>query len=153
MISARLVHLIESHADQIVGRTTKQMEREAGMDHSQLLLDFELRDLGQCIARQLGDWLSSGNTLDLGYRCERLGKLCSDQAIPIEQALRALSMLREKMLDFAQEQLLSNSSVELYAEEELDRRLVRFFDRLAVHLVRGFEQAIRSTGKTRPAIH
>jgi hypothetical protein len=42
-------------------------------------------------------------------------------------------------------------SVELYAAEELDRRLARFFDLLAIHLVRGFEEAVRKPAAVRVA--
>jgi hypothetical protein len=55
------------------------------------------------------------------------------------------------MMDFVQEQGLRNDSVEfyvelysyvdLYAEEELEHRVGRFFDDLVVHLVRGYEAA------------
>ena len=51
--------------------------------------------------------------------------------------------MREKTLDFVEEHIASNSSVELYAEEELDRRLGFFFDLLITHAVRGYERALR----------
>ena len=153
MISARLVHLIEFNGEQIVDRAVARIHRELEVAHSGSLLDHELRELGQGLTLHLGNWLSTGNGHDPGLRCERLGKLCWEQQIRLEDALRGLYLLREKMLDFAQEQLISNSSIELYAEEELDRRLGRFFDRLAIHLARGFEQAIRQPAVSRAAIH
>lgn len=153
MISSRLVQLIESHGDSIVQRTVAQLRRDPGMSHDDPLLEYELRDLGECLTNQLDNWLSTGSSNEMANRCARLGKLCCDQQIPLDEAFRGLCMLREKMLDFAQEHLLSNSSMELYAEEELDRRLVRLFDRLAIQLVRGFEQAIRKPVQTRVAVH
>jgi hypothetical protein len=143
MISARLVQLIESNGEQIIDRMVAQIRREPEMIQTRSLLDHELREWGQDLLHNLGHWLSAGNEQDLALRYERLGKLCFEQGIPLHEAVRGLSVLREKMLDLAEEYLISNSSVELYAEEELDRRLGRFFDLLIVHLVRGFEQAIR----------
>jgi hypothetical protein len=64
-----------------------------------------------------------------------------------------MPLLREKMLDLAQEHMISNSSIELYAEEESDRRLGRFFDRLAIHLARGFEEAARKRLTSAQIIH
>ena len=49
--------------------------------------------------------------------------------------------------------MISNSTVELYAEGELDRRLGRFFDRLAIHLVKGFEEAVRKPLAAGQTIH
>jgi len=153
MISARLVHLIESSGEQIVDRMVAQSRREPEMTHAQSLLGHEFRELGRELTSNLGQWLSGGDGHDMALRCERLGKLCCVQEIPVDEALRGLYLLREKMLDLAQEHLISNSSIELYAEEEFDRRLGRFFDRLAIHLVRGFEQAIRKSASCRAAIH
>lgn len=152
MISGRLVHLIESNAEQIVDRVLAQSHRETGMTHAQPLLEYEFRELGRDLTRHLGQWLSGGSGDDLALRYERLGKLCWDHEVPLDEALRELLLLREKMLDVAQEHLISNSSVELYAEEELDRRLGRFFDVLALHVARGFEEAIGKV-RARAAIH
>jgi len=151
MISARLVHLIESNGDQIIDRVVAQIRREPEMTHTRSLLDHELREWGQDLLHNLGHWLSAGNEHDLVLRYERLGKLCFEQEIPLHEALRGMCLLREKMLDLAEEHLISNSSVELYAKEELDRRLGRFFDLLAIHLVQGFEEAVRRPAVARAA--
>lgn len=153
MISGRLVHIIESNGEQIIDRVAAQIRREAGMTHCRSLVDLELRELGRDLLHNLGNWLSTGDGSDLALRYEQLGKLCCDREIPVAEALRGLFLLREKMLDLAQEHMISNSSIELYAEEELDRRLGRFFDRLAIHVVRGFEEAIRKPAVFRAAIH
>lgn len=149
MISARLVHLIESNGDQIVDRVVAQIRREPEMTRTRSLLDHELREWGQDLLHHLGHWLSAGNEHDVALRYERLGKLCFEQEIPLHEAMRGLCLLREKMLDLAEEHLISNSSVELYAEEELERRLGRFFDLLAIHLARGFEESVRRPATTR----
>jgi hypothetical protein len=143
MISARLVHLIESSGDHIIDRVLAQLRREPDLTLTRSLQEHELREWGQDLLHNLGHWLSAANEQDLALRYERLGRLCVEQQIPLHEALRAVCLLRENMLDVAQEHMISNSSVELYAEEELDRRLGRFFDRLAMHMARGFEEAIR----------
>ena len=152
MISTRLVHLIESNGETIVDRAVAQFRRDPEIGHNQSLLEYELRELGQGLTQHLGNWLSTGDGEDPAQRCEHLGKLCWDQKVPLEDAFHGLCLLRVKMLDFAQEHMISNSSIELYAEEELDRRLGRFFDRLATHLIRGFEQATQPRN-ARQTIH
>lgn len=153
MISTRLVQLIESHGDQIIDRVAEQIHREPEMTHGNSVLQYELRGLGQELLNHLGDWLSSGAFYDLARRYERLGTVCYERAIPLHQALRGLNLLREKMLDVAQEHMISNSSVELYAEEELERRLGRFFDRLVIQMARGFEEAARRPGGSSAMVH
>jgi hypothetical protein len=153
MISTRLVHLIESNGDQIIDRVAAQIRREPEITHGKSIQDYELRGLGQDLLHHLGDWLSAAKGHDLALRYERFGRLCYEQDIPLHEALRGLSLLREKMLDVAQENMISNSSIELYAEEELDRRLGRFFDHLTVHLAKGFEDAVRRAAGARLTIH
>jgi hypothetical protein len=153
MISARLVHLIEANADQIVDRVAAQVRREPLITHGKEILDYELHGLGRDLLGNLGQWLSSGNFSELLRRFERLGTICYEQSIPLHEALHGLSLLREKILDVAQENMISNSSIELYGEEELDRRVGRFFDRLGIHTARGFEDAVRHMPVSRQTVH
>ncbi len=153
MISTRLIHLIESNRDQIIDRVAAQIRLEPEITHGKPIQDYELGALGQDLLHHLGDWLSSGNGHDLAHRFERLGTVCYQKEIPLHQALRGMSLLREKMIDVAQEHMISNSSIELYAEEELERRLGRFFDRLTMRMAFGFEEAARKPSDSEPAIH
>jgi hypothetical protein len=47
------------------------------------------------------------------------------------------------VLEYVEEHIFSKTILELHAEEEIERRLGRFFDLLTVHLVRGYERALR----------
>lgn len=151
MISARLVHLIETNWEQILDRTVAHIRRGPDNIRTSSLLDNVMRDWSQDLLHNLGHWLSGGHEYELALRFERLGKLCFEQEIPLDETVRGLTTLRQKMMDLAQENLISNSSVELYAEEEFDRRLGRFFDLLLVHMSRGFEQAARRKPEARGA--
>ena len=90
-----------------------------------------------------GHWLSPSGREELGRRYERLGRSLSDEQIPLDEALRAWFLIREKALDYLEEQISAKTHVALYEEEELDRRMARFFDTLAVHLVRGYVREVR----------
>lgn len=61
---------------------------------------------------------------------------------------RALSIAKDKMIDFISQQGLAKTAMELYAEEELERRVGRFFDVLIIHMVRGYEAAWRRAAHT-----
>src|SRR5579872_579347 len=99
MISARLVHLIESNGQKIVDRAMAQIHREPEVSHSRSLLEYEMREMGQALTHDLGTWLSSSNGQDPAVRCERLGKLCWEHNIPIAEAFQNLCLMREKMLE------------------------------------------------------
>jgi hypothetical protein len=143
MISGRLVHLIETHGDRIIDRVISQIRREPEMVHIRSLLDSELREYGQELLKNLGRWLTASNDDELARRYDRLGRIRFEEDVPLHESVRALCLIREKMQDFVAEQMASKDVMELYAEEELDRRLERFFDLLIIHLVRGYERAWR----------
>ena len=143
MLSGKLVHLIESHWDQIMSRVIDQVRHEPQMSHTRALVESELRDWGQTLLQNLGHWLTIGSEEDLARTYEYLGTLRFEEDVPLHESVHGLCIIREKMLDFVEEHIFSKNTMELYAEEELDRRLGRFFDLLTIHLVRGYEQALR----------
>jgi hypothetical protein len=51
--------------------------------------------------------------------------------------------MKSTVIDFIEEQGIPRDSIGLYAEEELEHRLGKFFDQLIIHLVLGYEGAWR----------
>jgi hypothetical protein len=143
MLSGKLVHLIESHWDQIMSRVIDQVRHEPQMSHTRALVESELHDWGQTLLQNLGHWLDAGNEEDLAHKYEYLGRLRCEEEVPLHESVHALCIIREKIVDFVEEHVFSKNTLELYAEEELERRLGRFFDLLTIHLVRGYEHALR----------
>jgi hypothetical protein len=144
MLSGKLVHLIESHWDEIMARVIDQVRREPAMTHTRAHVERELREWGQVMLQNLGHWLAAGNEEDLARTYETHGKLRLEQDVPLHEAVRGLFIIREKMLDYVEEHIFTKNTLELYAEEELERRLGRFFDLLTIHMVRGYERALRT---------
>jgi hypothetical protein len=140
MISGKYVHLIETHWESIIARIIDQIRREPELAHLHEAISRQTREWGEDLLEHLGHWLTSPSQQDLVHHYEHLGKARFEEAIPLCQCVRAVCIMREKTLEFIEEHVASNSSVELYAEEELDRRLGRFFDVLLVHMVRGYER-------------
>lgn len=143
MISGKLVHLIESHWEEIASRVIGQIRREPQMSHIGGLGDSELHEWGQVLLENLGHWLSAGNEEELAQKYEHLGKQRCEQGVPLHESVHSLSIAREKILDFVEEHILSKNVLELYSEEQLERRLGRFFDLLTIHMVKGYERALR----------
>src|SRR5262249_50922625 len=145
MLSGKLVRMIESHWEPIMTRVIEQVRREPQMSHTRALVESELRDWGQTLLQNLGHWLELGSEEDLARKYEYLGRLRCEEDVPLFESVQALCIIREKVLDFVEEHILSKNVLELYAEEELERRLGRFFDLLTIHMVRGYEGALRKS--------
>ena len=143
MLSGKLIHLIEQHWGQITSRVIEEIRRDPEMTHFRGIPDVELREMGQNILNNLDHWLAAGNEEALGRLYEDLGRIRFAEQVPLHESVRGLCMLREKMIDYVQEHFFAKNSLEFCAEEELERRLSRFFDVLVCHLVRGYERALR----------
>ncbi len=74
-----------------------------------------------------------------------MGRARFEEGIPLHESVRGFQIVKEKIIDFIHEQGTAKTSVELYAEEELELRLSGFFDVLVYHLIRGYEGAWRRT--------
>lgn len=148
MISGRLIQLIESNWQQIMTRVIAQIHREPQMPHTRAQFESELRDRGQILLENLGHWLSTGNEEEYCRKYEELGSARFHSDVPLHETVRALCIIRETVLDFVEEHVVSKTSLELYAEEELDRRLGRFFDLLTIHVVAGYERDLRGSFTT-----
>jgi hypothetical protein len=90
--------------------------------------DAEVRERGQQIPECLGHWRSEGREADIEQRYEMLGKARFEESIALHESVRALVIIKDKMIDFVHDQ---NWSAGWGAS----------FDELAIHMVRGYETA------------
>jgi len=143
MLSNKPIHLIESHEEEVVASILRSIHRHPEMAHLGSLPEQELREQGSEILRNLSHWLTHGHDDLLAHKYERVGQTRFEQAVPLEESVRGLCLLKEKMLEFLEEQGTGENYLALYAEEQFERRIGRFFDLLTVHLVHGYEKAWR----------
>lgn len=144
MVSAKFVQLIESHADQITERVLSQLRADRRARHIAGLPETELRDSCHRVLRNLGHWLTASSEEEIARYYEQRGRVRAAEGVPLHEAIYLLQLLKNRMLDFVRDQGFTQTSVDLYAEEELEHQVGRFFDAAVYHLVRGYEQALRA---------
>ena len=105
--------------------------------------EAELREWGRNILENLHHWLIDAREAEVAARYEAQGQLRFEEEVPLHECVRGVCVLKEKVLEFVQEQAQDKNFMNLYAEEELEHRLGRFFDLTICHLVRGYEVAMR----------
>jgi len=142
MLSARLIHLIEAHHKEVADRVLREIWRRQDLPHILRLPEAELRERNRVILEHLGEWLS-GNEEEMGKRQETVGRQRFEQSVPLHEAVHALCLIKNTVIEFIEEQGIPRDTIGLYAEEELEHRLGKFFDQLIIHLVRGYEGAWR----------
>jgi hypothetical protein len=144
MLSGRLIQLIENHSDLIIARVLSRIRDDPHLPGFQKMPEAELRAWWGTLLSHLSEWLSQTGDEDFGKRYEALGRRRFEESVPLHEVVYAVQILKREMINFVREQGFGQSSLEIYAEEELEHRLGRFFDWLVYHLVRGYEEALRS---------
>lgn len=142
MVSVRLIHQIEDHWETISGRFLRLLRSSHGLPHISQLPESEITDTCRHLLHNLGSYLVSAQHEDeLAHLYERMGRERYHAGIPLSQALRAVQLMKDATLDFTRDEMVVQTGMELYEEEELEHRLGRFFDLLIYHLARGYEEA------------
>lgn len=141
MVSAKLVTQIETHWEAINARFLRLMRTSQALPAVQRLPESELQEACRRILRNLGHWLVSSSEADIARMFEQVGRQRKLERIPMSQAVRAVQLMRQATTDYVRDEGVFESSVDLYAEEELEHELARFFDLVVFYLVRGYETA------------
>ena len=147
MLSTKLVHRIEDQWEQVSGRFFRLLRGSQELPHIAAIPESELNETCRRILRNLGDWLVSGSDSEIAWHYEKIGADRHRQGVPLSEAIRALQFMKNSTISFIQDEIHAENTVQLYAEEELENRLGRFFDLLIFHLARGHEAAVAAHEK------
>lgn len=143
MLSSKLVQLIESNWEDIAARLISGVRNNPDLPNLAVKSDAEMRYWCRIILEDLDYLLSASKKDELNRRFEVLGRMRFEENVPLHEAVLRFHILKEKIIGFVHEQGFPMSAMHLYAEEELELRIGRFFDDCVYHLVRGYEAAMR----------
>lgn len=141
MISTKLVQVIEGHWEEIAARLIRDVRKHPEMPNLSQQTDAEFREWCRTILENLGYLLSAPKDEEMG-RFQVLGRTRFEENVPLHEAVLRLHILKDKIIGFVHEQGFPMSAMHLYAEEELELRIGRFFDACVYHVVRGYEGAL-----------
>ncbi len=147
MLSARLVQLIEGNWEEIAARLIRAIREHPDLRTLASRPEAEIREWCQDILKNLGYLLTARKDEEVKRRFQILGKMRFEENIPLHEAVLRLHILKDKIVAFVHEQGFTQTAVQLYAEEELEQRMGRFFDACVYHIVRGYEDAMRMAGR------
>jgi len=142
MVSRSLIQMIEDHCDSITARIVRELREDPLLPQMGTLPESELRDRTREVVKNLGHWLVPGQESEIARRYELLGRGRHEESIPLQEVVRALHTLKDNILDHVREQGLGRTAVQLYAEEQLEQRVSRFFDSAVYHVVCGYQGAM-----------
>lgn len=139
MISAKLMRVMESHQEEIIDRVAEQIRRNPDLLQTRNIPG--VRQWHGELLRGVHSWLTKGDNEGLARRSQEIGRERFQQGIPLDESVLSICLLKQTLLDCVEANTFNKNSMELYVEEELDRRVGRFFDLLVVNLVRGYQSA------------
>ena len=155
MLSARLIQLIEENWEGITSATIRQIRSDPKLLHIRNLPETELREVGRGILKNLGHWLTANRSEQhvIEEQYEGIGRVRFAERVPLHECVRALQIVKQKVVEFMRDHEFAQSTVSIYAEEELEHRLNEFFDDLTYHEVVGYETAMRVASEAATVHH
>ena len=141
MIALRLVHLIESHSEQLTESLLHKLENSIRAADLQKVPAQEIRDRAREIYRNLSDWLLTKTDSEIEERYVGLGIRRARQGVPFSQFFWAITITKEYLWGHLEREGTLEEPVELLGERELLHTLDRFFDRALYFAALGYESA------------
>jgi len=141
MLSARLVRMIEDHAEQLTQGALDDIRHNPRTPSYHRLSREELHLRLYDVYSHLGRWLGerAESAIEATYR--DLGRRRRTEAIPLSEVLYALILTKHHLGEYILSAGLVGSAVELYQEEELNIMVGHFFDKAVYFTARGYEEA------------
>ena len=141
MLSVRLMQLIEGHWEEIANRLIVAIRSHPDTQGLAVRPEIEIREWCREILQNLGYLLTASKEDEVKRRLRVLGRMRFEENIPLHEAVLRVQILKDKILGFVHDQGFPLTALEIYAEEELERRIGRFFDAVTYHIVCGYERA------------
>jgi len=139
MIALRLVHLIESHSEQLAEGLVQKLERSTRAADLRRVPATELADRAREVYRNLSDWLLTKTEDDIERVYTPLGRHRAEQGVTLSALCWALMMTEENLWDFLELEGMRERPLEILGGFELLRLLDQFFDQAIYFATLGYE--------------
>jgi len=139
MIALRLVHLIESHSEELAENLLHKLERSHRAADLRKVPPHEIRERVRDVYQNLSDWLLTKTDEDIERVYVPLGRHRAEQGVMMSAVCWALLMTEENLWDFLELEGMREKPLEILGGFELLRLLDRFFDHAVYFATLGYE--------------
>jgi len=146
VLSARLVKVIEEHAEQLTRDVLKDLASNPRTPAYHRIPPEELHRRAYDVYHNLGRWLGDNTEDHVEATYGGLGRARCAEGVPLSEVVYALVLIKDHLRQYIRAVGLVDSAVELYLEEELHLSIGSFFDRALYHTVKGYEAEATSQG-------
>ena len=140
MISAKLVKMIEEHAEQLTQSLVKDILSNPKTNFYHRFSSEELYKRAYDIYKNLSEWLIDKTEADIQEKYMALGKQRAEENIPVSQVIFGLILTRNHLLDYVKTFGLADTALDFYLELELFYLVTQFYDKAIYFAVCGYEK-------------
>jgi hypothetical protein len=157
MLSARLIRLIETHADSLAREVVEDLlTNKHTPSYSYLRIPKEeLERRSFEFYQNLGNWIGDQKDDAIRAEYEERGKIRCREGIPVSEIVYSLILRKKHLRRYIREHGFIESSgdrigsgaplpLELYSIQELNYLIGDYFDRALYYLVRGYEMQAKA---------
>ena len=140
MLSARLVALIEDHAEELTHGLIEDLLTNPRTPKYHRLSRPVIHGRIYDVYHNLGEWLGRENDEIIEAQYTKLAKARSADGIPLSEIIYALILTKNHLLEYIRSSGLANSAIGLYQQQELHRLVGDFFDKAIYYTAKGYER-------------
>jgi len=140
MLTARLVQIIEDHAEDLTQELVKDLQHNPRTPHYHHLTAEELHYRTYTVYKNLGHWVSQKGEDAIAANYADLAIRRYAEGVPLEEIVYALMLIKNHLYQYVRMTGLMDSAMELHQERELRRQVGFFFDRAIYFTVRAYER-------------
>jgi hypothetical protein len=138
MLVARLMALIEDHADELASSIARKLREDPRTAQYRRFSDQELVGRARDVYANLGRWLEEAPESEIEKEYLALGRARRKEGVALSQVVMALLLTRRNLWQYVEGQG-ADSALELRQQLDLEILVVRFFDRAIYHVIRGYD--------------
>lgn len=152
MIASRLVHMIETHSDQLAASLMTKLSHDETFADLKRVPPAELRQRAYEVYHNLSEWLLTRTDPEIEKRYTEIGTRRAVQKVPISVVLAALTAIKLHLWEFVRREDVIGERSNLYQELELLQLVDHFFDRAMYYAARGHEKETTRAAAIREAV-
>jgi len=152
MLLARLIWLIENHADSLTRSTLDDLQTNPRTRSFHAIARDEMQTRIYSLYRNLGHWIGTRDESRIEAEYLDLGRRRKADGMPLSELVYAIILYKKHLREFIQDNTVLEAAsdrpehgellpVLLYEIQELNYMVGHFFDAALYHMARGYEQA------------
>lgn len=144
ILSSKLVHMIENHAEELTRSVIKDLRTNSKTPSMHELTDRQLHDQSYEVYHNLSRWLTQLSEGAIKAFHVRLAQMRFEEGIPESELIYALILKKYHLRDYIRASGMVDSAVDLLQEQELHHLIGSFFDKAIFYTAQGYEEASKA---------